>query len=296
MLLGLGIAAALIGLIAGGWYLWNEMGVGVPVRDGSPNWTPKGELVFASESNGKADIVLTDRSGGHRRYLAEKLGDNGGPAFSPDGSLLAFHSDRDGNFEIYVAQADGSAPRAITHDPAIDQMPTWSRDGTQIVFMSNRAGGKNFDLYRMNRDGSNVERLTTAGSNWFPEYSPDGSQVALHIERDVYIMSLATKGLRRITHQNGMHPSWKPDGTRLAFMSWRNGRSEIFTSAVDGTDPQVLVTMPTGDAIDPRWSPDGSYIAFVHVPSGTGNGQDTNGQRIVYIVEVSSGRLTRISR
>jgi TolB protein len=297
VLLGLGIAVALFCVVGGAWYLWTEMGVGVPVRDGSPGWTGKGEVVFASEYGGKADIVLTDRSGGHRRPL-EQLGDNGGPAFSPDGTLLAFHSDRDGNFEIYVAQADGGAPRPITHDPAIDQMPAWSRDGTQIVFMSNRAGGKNFDIYRMNKDGSNVERLTTSGSNWFPEYSPDGSQLALHVERDIYIMSLATKGLRRITYEptNGMHPSWSPDGRRLAFMSWRNGRSEIFTSAVDGSDAQVLVTMPTGDAIDPRWSPDGNYIAFVHVPSGAGDGRDSNGQRVVYIVEFKSGRLTRISR
>ena len=306
MLLGLGIAVALIGLSVGAWWLWTQMGVGIPVRDGSPNWTPDGELVFASESDGKADIVITDRSGGHRRVPIQKFGDAGGPAFSRDGKGLAFHSDRSGNFEIYVAQADGTAAKPITNDPAVDQMPAWSRDGEQIVFMSNRADGKKFDLYRMNKDGSNVERLTTGGSNWFPEYSPDGIQLALHIERDSYIMSLATKGLRRITRepQNAMHPTWSPDGTHLAFMSWRNGRSEIFTSLVDGSNPQVLVTMPTGDAIDPRWSPDGNYIAFVHVPSGTGNGQDTNGQRVVYIVEVrrdslgnvAAGRLTRISR
>jgi Tol biopolymer transport system component len=274
------------------------MGVGVPVRDSSPNWTPKGDVVFASESGGKADIVVTDRSGGQRRVLIEKLGDNGGPAFSPDGTQLAFHTDRDGNYEIYVARADGMAARRITNDPATDQMPAWSRDGSQIVFMSNRAGGKNFDIYRMNKDGSNVERLTTTGSNWFPEYSVDGGQLALHIERDVYIMSLSTKGLRRVTHEpaNGMHPTWSPDGLRLAFMSWRNGRSEIFTSNVDGSGAEVLVTMPTGDAIDPRWSPDGHYIAFVHVPNGAGDGQNTNGQRVVYVVEVSSGRLTRVSR
>ena len=54
--------------------------------------------------------------------------------------------------------------------------------------------------------------------------------------------------------------------------------------------------MPTGDAIDPRWSPDGQYIAFVHVPAGVANDSDGKAQRVVYIVEVDSGRVTRISR
>src|SRR5688572_3615803 len=176
-------------------------------------------------------------------------------------------------------------------------MPAWSRDGTQIVFMSNR-GGKAFDLYRMNADGSGVEPLTTGGTSWNPEYSPDGGQLALNQERDVFIMSLSTKGLRRVTYEpsNDLHPTWSPDGHRLAFTSSRNGRGEIFTSRVDGTNPQPLVTMPTGDAIDPRWSPDGRFIAFVHAPGGDGKGQDSSGERVVYIVEVDSGRLQRISR
>jgi len=242
--------------------------------------------------------VVTDRTGDHRQPLVATDGDDGGASYSRDGTALVFHSDRDGNFDIFSARADGTAAIALTRDPAVDQMPAWSRDGKQIVFMSNRGNGKTFDIYRMNADGTNVERLTNGKSNWFPEYSPDGGQLALHIERDVYIMSLSTKGLRRVTYEpnNGMHPTWKPDGHQLAYMSWRNGRSEIFTSLVDGNSPKPLVTMPTGDAIDPRWSPDGRFIAFVHVPGGVDNDKDGAAQRIVYIVEVDTGRLQRISR
>ncbi len=194
--------------------------------------------------------------------------------------------------------ANGNAPRRLTNDPGIDQAPAWSPDGQQIVFMSDRAN-KEFDIFRMNADGSGLERLTTSGANGFPQYSPDGSQLALDVGHDVYVMSLSTRGLRRITHDpaNGMHPTWSPDGRRLAFMSWRNGRSEIFTARVDGTEPQAVVTMPTGGAIDPRWSPDGLRIAFVHAPEGGINRiQATNQQYIVYVLELDTGRLQRISR
>jgi TolB protein len=65
-----------------------------------------------------------------------------------------------------------------------------------------------------------------------------------------------------------MYPSWAPDGRRLAFMSWRNGKTEIFTMKADGSEQTRLVSMERGDAVDPRWSPDGSTIAFVHLPDG----------------------------
>jgi Tol biopolymer transport system component len=54
--------------------------------------------------------------------------------------------------------------------------------------------------------------------------------------------------------------------------------------------------MPAGDAIDPRWSRDGRYIAFVHAPGGAPPDQPASGRRIVYIAELTTGSLTRISR
>lgn len=286
---------------AGAWWLWNQSGAAAVVRDGSPNWSPDGrQIIFASEQGGKADLYLTDLSGGSRVQLTHDItpADEGGAAYSPAGDRIAFHSDRDGNFEIYVMQADTTGARRLTDHPGIDQAPAWSRDGKQIVFMSNRDNPE-FDIFRMDADGRNVERLTKGGANGYPEYSPDGGQLALHVGRDVYVMSLQTRGLRRVTQEpnNGLHPTWSPQGRRLAFMSWRNGHTEIFTSGADGQDQQVVVTMPSGDAVDPRWSPDGRYIAFVHLPDGgLTRAQEAMPQRIVYIVEVDTGRLTRISR
>jgi Tol biopolymer transport system component len=292
-LLGLGAA------LAGVWWLWSQSIVGGVVRDGSPNWAPDGRVVFASELGGKADLYLADRSGSNRFQLTTTDGDEGGAAYSVDGQRIAFHSDREGNFEIYIRQADSETTRPLTRNPAIDQAPTWSRDGKQIVFMSDR-DNPDFDIYRMNVDGTgSVERLTHGGSNRFPQYSPDGGQLLLQVDRDVYIMSLSTLGLRRVTHEpdNGLYPTWAPDGLHIAFMSWRNGHSQIFTSRPDNSDAKAVVSMPNGDAISPRWSPDGKFIAFVHVPQGGVTGvQEATQQRIVYVVELASGRVSRVSR
>lgn len=291
-------SAAFAGAVAGAWWLWSQSGVSSIVRDGAPDWSPDGEIIFSSEVDGRSELILANRSGGNRRQLTHKGADEGHPTFSIDGLQIAFDSDREGNREIYSMAANGDAPRRLTNDPAIDQAPAWSRDGRQIVFMSNRSN-KDFDLFRMNADGTGVQQLTHGGMNGFPQYSPDGGQLALHVGTDTYIMSLSTLGLRRLTYEpnNGMHPAWSPDGLRVAFMSWRNGRSEIFTARPDGSEVHSVVTMPTGDAVDPRWSRDGKFIAFVHVPDA----DDTHvakrtQQRIVFVVELSTGRISRVSR
>ena len=80
------------------------------------------------------------------------------PAWSPDGSKLAFWSNRDGNPEIYVVNRDGTGMRRLTNHPENDSTPTWSPTGNQIAFTSNRSG--NLEVYSMNPDGSGVRNVT----------------------------------------------------------------------------------------------------------------------------------------
>jgi TolB protein len=144
-----------------------------------------------------------------------------------------------------------------------------------------------------------VRRLTRESSNWFPQYSPDGTRVAFHRMRDVHVLDLTTESVTRLTTdpQNGMHPAWSPDGRQLAFMSWRNGRTELFRMDADGSGQELLYSMPEGDAVDPRWSRSGDAIAFVHVPSGgVTSEQQANQQRVVYVLELATRTVSRVSR
>lgn len=270
------------------------------VRDGAPSWSPDSRrIVFYSERGGPADIWVMDATGENARQLTSTPADEGAPVFSPDGKQIAFDTDRDGNFEIYVMDQNGGQPRRLTNHPGRDLAPAWSRDGKRIAFMSDRDAQPYFDIYVMNADGSGVERVTTKDSNWFPQFSPDGRKLAFHVWRDVHVLDLATRALQKLTHDpaNGMYPTWSRDGQRLAFMSWRNGRTEIFTMNEDGSNQQPIVTMPRGGAIDPRWSPDGTRIAFVNVPEETAHDeQNPEHHRIIYVVEIASGKLTMLSR
>ncbi|MFI5178962.1 MAG: hypothetical protein ACHQO8_10380 [Vicinamibacterales bacterium] len=295
----LGAAAVLVASIA--WFAWDRLSHTPPVRDGSPSWSfDSKRIAFYSEKGaGKGDIFTMNVDGSGLAPIVVNPADDGSPAFSPDGRQMAFDSDRDGNFEIYVTNVDKTQLSRLTRNPARDVSPAWSPDGSKIVFMSDRAPGKNFDVYMMNADGSSVERLTTVGSAWFPQFSPDGKKLAFHVGRDVNVLDLTTHALHALTQDpdNGMYPTWSPDGLQIAFMSWRNGRTQIFLMHADGTDQRVLVTLAAGSAIDPRWSPDGRTIAFVQVPEATPESpQDDKMPRAIYTVDVASGRVTRLSR
>jgi Tol biopolymer transport system component len=150
----------------------------------------------------------------------------------------------------------------------------------------------------MNADGTGVEQITTTGSSWFPQFSPDGKTIALHVHRDVHVLDLATKTMRRLTTDplNGMYPTWSKDG-RLAFMTWRNGRTEIFTMAPDGSDQALLMSMPTGGAIDPRFTKEGDHLAFVHVPEATPDQPQSPDQaRVIYVIDMETRKVRRLSR
>jgi Tol biopolymer transport system component len=81
------------------------------------------------------------------------------PAWSPDGSKIAFDSSRDDPYgEIYVMNVDGSNPTRLTSNSGYDINAAWSPDSSEIAFQTDRDG--NFEIYVMNADGSKQANLT----------------------------------------------------------------------------------------------------------------------------------------
>jgi Tol biopolymer transport system component len=270
----------------------------VATYDGAPAWSPDSRhLVFSAEHSGQTDIWTMTADGTERRSLTSAPGEDGAPAMSPDGARIAFESDRGGNFDIWVMDASGRGPRNLTNHAASDRSPAWSPDGQRIVFLSDRDRRPDADVYVMNADGSNVRRLTTEGKHWAPQVSPDGQLVALQTDQDIRVVNLGTGAARRLTYapQNGMSPTWSPDGTRLAFTTTRNTRLEIFTMSADGSGQELLVSLAGASALDPRWSPDGTRLAFVSVPTLETKEATTPQPYAIYVVDVDSRRVRRIS-
>ena len=100
-----------------------------------------------------------DIDGGGVTRLTSDAGIEPKPAWSPDGTKIAYHGSSIEQFDIFVVDAAGGTPVDVTNTPADEASASWSPDGTQLAFMSNRDG--NEEVYRQNADGTGTAtRLT----------------------------------------------------------------------------------------------------------------------------------------
>ena len=92
----------------------------------------KTQIVF----NYGGDLWIVSRDGGDARRLTSGVGVETRPAFSPDGTMIAFTGEYDGNRDVYVVAATGGVPRRLTFHPAEEDVMGWTPDGKKVLFGS----------------------------------------------------------------------------------------------------------------------------------------------------------------
>jgi TolB protein len=190
-------------------------------------------------------------------------GNNFSPAWSADGSKIAFSSGRTGAPEIWISDAGGGGARQITSFRKADVAPTWNpRTNAQLAFVSGRTGEP--QIYIMDQDGSNVQRLTDGGYAISPSWSPNGQFLTFSWNRkygpgapggqDIYVMDIASKRWLQLTHESGSNdfPCWAPDGRHIVFERSVGGHAEIWSMLADGTEQHPLTH--SGNNFMPNWS------------------------------------------
>jgi uncharacterized repeat protein (TIGR01451 family) len=240
-----------------------------------------GKIAYTARDGVSYNIWTMNADGSGRTYLAASTEDEREPAFSPDGSRIAYMRQSD----IWVMNADGTGQTNLTQSATgqYESDPAWSPDGSKIAFRSFRDGDA--DVWIMNADGSGETNLTRRpGHDESPAWSPDGAKIAFRSYRDgnneIYVMNADGSGQTNLTRHptDDAAPDWSPDGTKIAFV---NSYNEIFVMNADGSGMTNLTRQNAQDG-DPAWSPDGTKIAFtsyrndnaeVYVMNPDGSGQ-----------------------
>lgn len=121
-----------------------------------PSFAPDSIQVVAKVCRPECGLWITNYDDSNPRQLTME-GSDGLPAWSPDGTKIAFSRNVDGNVDIYTINIDGSDLQRLTTAPGNDSVPAWTPDSRQIVFRSTRNGL--WQIFKMNADGSDQQLI-----------------------------------------------------------------------------------------------------------------------------------------
>ena len=269
----------------------------------APALSPDGSQVayFSEKDFYSVDLYLADGITGKvkRRILKSGVSSNyetyrfinSQANWSPDGKYLAFAAKRGPRDDIVIVDIERNKQVGrIQLQLSGVTTPSWSPDGQQLVFTGYDGGLS--DLFIVNRDGSNLKRLTNDKyADLHPVWSPDGKSIAFATDRGpetdfnklaignfrIGLFDLASGRVTVLDHMErgkNVSPQWSPDGKSLAFVSDRNGVSNIFLYNLADREIYQLTDLYTGvQGITPlspvlSWASQADRLAFVYYEKG----------------------------
>lgn len=209
---------------------------------------------------------------------------------------IAYVSGTETQSDIYLMDVRSNILHKLTHTQSWYSNLAWSPDGEFLAFVSILSPREKPQIYRVDFDGRNLQRLTDSGWYYLPTWSPDGKQIAflshgtptnMRLFRgtlQLYVMDADGENLRLLAEDVGENPPrWSPDSGELLFTSYNNN-PEGGIYMVSLSDGQIREVINGGGF--PDWSADGRQIVFI--ASDKGDSQ-------IYVVDAAGGERRAIA-
>jgi len=215
------------------------------------SFSPDGRyFAIAAKRKDRDDLVILDvKKDEEVRRIRVPLNGLTTPSWSPDGKRLVFTGYDGGLSDLFIVNADGSDLHRLTNDKYADLEPSWSPDGKTIAFVTDRSPATDFEALKFGK-------LRIA---------------LLHLDNGSIDI------LRNMDQGKNINPAWAPDGRSLAFVSDRNGISNIFLYELSDGKIYQLTDVFTGvsgiTALSPclSWAHEADRLAFAYYEDGEYN-------------------------
>ena len=242
---------------------------------GGVDWTPEGNIVFASTESGNCDIWSMHRDGSKKTQITSDISVDYLPRVSPKGKYILFYSNRAGFQDLWCFSMDDRRLKQLTSN-SIANGGDFTPDGESIMFslasVLNPDSSVSSVTYKIPMAGGEPVKVWQDKSR--PYFSPDGSKIAFTFWDD------STKAwLRAVMPFDETTPKtkivsylpydpldiavrWSPDSQAMIFSKTESGVTNLWRQPLDGSSPEQITHFTEGEIWAFAYSHDGKYFAY----------------------------------
>ena len=231
------------------------------------------KITYVVKRGRRYELQVADADGFNAQSVLASQEPIMSPAWSPDGSRLAYVSFDQKKPVVVVQNLAQGTTRVVANFRGNNSAPAWSPDGRFLAVALSKDGLT--QIYRVPANGGDAERLSeSSGIDTQPAYSPDGQSIAFTSDRggspQIYRMAAAGGAAQRITFEGtyNVGPRYSPDAKTLAFVQREAGRFRIASLELATGQVQVLTDGTLDDS--PSFAPNGKMVLYEAQVAGRG--------------------------